>query len=532
MVNSDGKWFRRIFLGCLVLACFHGKLALAFTGSSTGAPLVLALPDDDSFDYGQAVRNNFVIINSSFNLLNQSSFSLYNLIQQETSNRAIADAAETSRAQTTEQNLAVWISTDETVLYLLGISSQANAAAIQALGLQLNATAQALTIETARAQAAEQAIYPFYQTNISTQAQADLKAWQTNISTQASADRLAWQTNISTVTNGFLTSNATNHYSAEQDLDAGFIASSGVVNNSFSANDQSYFNHLWGTNQTQTTHDTIYLGGGGNFFIDKLSAGANIFGYNTPKPSAGGSVFTYYNNTTDKIPLIQANTAGTSSGVDSVDVQGRFSATKRSSFTDTTDYSIYSSSGIKVNAGGVTAAWFSGNGSHLTGLAGGGGNVSNIGTPVAGTLAMWQDSTHVSSTTALSTDTIGSTAYLSDISFTRTDPTLTCVSGSTRTIATHGGTHINFHSSSRCTCTLAGVSVYQGILLDGEKLGSVNDEFIDGSAPVIGYGFALSFAYDTDSLSAGSHSVCLFEYTSGGTCTCYVLAEQIKEWRQ
>lgn len=78
---------------------------------------------------------------------------------------------------------------------------------------------------------------------------------------------------------------------------------------------------IQGLSKTQDTNDTIYLysGTNTNLFLDLAQeATALIFGYNTAETSDGAGVFQIYNNSTSRTQLASFNSAGSSSGANSV----------------------------------------------------------------------------------------------------------------------------------------------------------------------------------------------------------------------
>jgi len=80
---------------------------------------------------------------------------------------------------------------------------------------------------------------------------------------------------------------------------------------------------LYGNSTSQNANDSLKLGPGanGNFFIDNIGAGTfaqTIFGYNQTKTNAANSVFSVFNNSTDRLQLFFAQSAGTASGTNQV----------------------------------------------------------------------------------------------------------------------------------------------------------------------------------------------------------------------
>lgn len=70
----------------------------------------------------------------------------------------------------------------------------------------------------------------------------------------------------------------------------------------------------------------MFLGGGGNFFLDNLgsSGGQTIFGFNTAKSGGVNGVIQVYNNSTDRNLLFCVNTAGTGSGTNGVGIMNTY----------------------------------------------------------------------------------------------------------------------------------------------------------------------------------------------------------------
>ena len=105
-----------------------------------------------------------------------------------------------------------------------------------------------------------------------------------------------------------------------------------------------YTGTLHGTTTTQTTNDTLYLGvpggAGDNFFLDRSSAGAIIYGYNTTQSSSQVDVLQIYNNSTSRTIIFKVTTAGSGGGSNYVSVPVSTSSTS-------------SNSGALVVAGGV-----------------------------------------------------------------------------------------------------------------------------------------------------------------------------------
>jgi hypothetical protein len=61
-------------------------------------------------------------------------------------------------------------------------------------------------------------------------------------------------------------------------------------------------------------------GTSGNFFIDSLTSGQTIFGYNTAKPTTVNGVIQVYNNVSDRNMILCVNTAGSTSGSNGVGI--------------------------------------------------------------------------------------------------------------------------------------------------------------------------------------------------------------------
>jgi hypothetical protein len=193
-----------------------------------------------------------------------------------------------------------------------------------------------------------------------------------------------------------------------------------------------------------------------------------------------------------------------------------------------TQYSLQASSGIFVGLGGVTAPWFSGDGSHLTGIGGGGlssmqiasGTVSggNIGTaagPLLTATSFYLDSAGLTLTqsgnaaiigvknimaVATASSFPGGTSATSVLSVCLPNSTATWNSGNNPALLCYAG-------SGNTTATVDGQAA---ILLDGVIVSSVSARAAIAQAN-------LSQCVVTSVLSAGSHSACLAAATNDGS---------------
>ena len=120
-----------------------------------------------------------------------------------------------------------------------------------------------------------------------------------------------------------------------------------------------YTGTLYGTANTQTTDDTLYIGvpggDGDNFFLDRGYAGAIIIGYNTPKITCQNGILQIYSNSSYHTLLFGVNSAGTIYGAPGVSIYGNISGNTISSGYVGQFLSSVISSGSSVSMANVTA---------------------------------------------------------------------------------------------------------------------------------------------------------------------------------
>lgn len=118
------------------------------------------------------------------------------------------------------------------------------------------------------------------------------------------------------IANLFLSNITTTSLLATSQISTGNVLSSSI-NTNFAS-----ISTLVGNALTQNANDTLFIGGNGNFFIDRSignNAGGIIFNYNTPKTVGIRPGFQVYSNSTDRNLLFNVISKG-ASGYDLVQV--------------------------------------------------------------------------------------------------------------------------------------------------------------------------------------------------------------------
>jgi hypothetical protein len=345
-------------LGLLLLvlcACLRGQLAVAFQGSTSGEPLNIYLPTEDTDDWGDEINSNFTEIRSTVNALALS-----------TGTNAAAITAEA--AARLAQDLSIGVST-------AGLQTQ-----LGAVGLSTGAIAVSTTSEAATRLAQDQAL------------QVELNAVGMSTGSIAASTTTLYNNRASSGTNADITSINALGVSKSSPVFTGSLGIGGAP--SGTRKFQVYFN---------ANNNSPSYGDGAVRYLDSVNGvgfecGA-LYGGSQPSWCQSGNdgmgtkkpfVFQPDGSNVGIRTLSPATTAA-------LEVAGPVSV----GGSGNTQYSLQASSGASFGSdlhvtGTLEATKLKGDGSQLTGI-GGGGTVTTQGSPAAGQVPIFQSGTILSS---------------------------------------------------------------------------------------------------------------------------------------
>jgi hypothetical protein len=355
-VIPRGKPAVKLGLLLLVLcACLRGQLAVAFQGSTSGEPLNIYLPTEDTDDWGDEINSNFTEIRSTVNALALS-----------TGTNAAAITAEA--AARLAQDLSIGVST-------AGLQTQ-----LGAVGLSTGAIAVSTTSEAATRLAQDQAL------------QVELNAVGMSTGSIAASTTTLYNNRASSGTNADITSINALGVSKSSPVFTGTFGLGGAP--SGTRKFQVYFN---------ANNNSPSYGDGAVRYLDSVNGvgfecGA-LYGGSQPSWCQSGNdgmgskkpfVFQPDGSNVGIRTLSPATTAA-------LEVAGPVSV----GGSGNTQYSLQASSGASFGSdlhvtGTLEATKLKGDGSQLTGI-GGGGTVTTQGSPAAGQVAVFQAGTVLSS---------------------------------------------------------------------------------------------------------------------------------------